>query len=418
MRTLPALALIALLLLVGCSGGGGYSSSGGGGGGGGGGQVIAGPGPNVATLTVQIGPAGPAFVNLSLVSVTICQPGSTTNCQTIDNVEVDTGSSGLRIMSTPSTAAFLQSLPQQLSGTTPVVECAQFADGFSWGPVVSADVVISSEKASGIPIHVIGAPAPFNADIPTDCSSPNPNEEDTVATFGANGLLGVGVFIQDCGNLCAGGVVPGTYYKCPANGAACTGIAQATSLQVSNPVASFTTDNNGVIVELPGVAASGAATATGALVFGIGTQSNNGLGSATVLTTDTSMGFGAIDARFNNTDYPGSTLDSGSNCLFFPDSALNVCPSGTAGAGFYCTPANNLMATLKGTNGLQVVAAFNVGNATNMILANPTWAAFPELAGPNTGSMDFGLPYFYGRNVFTAIEGMAAGGSTGPYFAY
>jgi hypothetical protein len=31
---------------------------------------------------------------------------------------------------------------------------------------------------------------------------------------------------------------------------------------------------------------------------------------------------------------------------------------------------------------------------------------------------DFGLPYFYGRNVFTAIEGMSAAGTPGPYYAY
>src|SRR5580658_6055031 len=148
-------AMLPLMFLAACGGGGsgGLSAGGGGGGSGGGGtgQTIAGPGPNVATLTVSMFQATSA--NIPYISVTVCQPG-TTNCQTIDNVEVDTGSAGLRILSTASTAAFLQSLPQQFvaNSTTPVIECAQFADGFTWGPVVSADVTISSEKASGIPI--------------------------------------------------------------------------------------------------------------------------------------------------------------------------------------------------------------------------------------------------------------------------
>jgi hypothetical protein len=31
---------------------------------------------------------------------------------------------------------------------------------------------------------------------------------------------------------------------------------------------------------------------------------------------------------------------------------------------------------------------------------------------------DWGLPFFYGRSVFTAIEGQAAGSAVGPYYAY
>ena len=54
--------------------------------------------------------------------------------------------------------------------------------------------------------------------------------------------------------------------------------------QVQNPVTLFPTDNNGTIIELPSVAASGATSVTGSLIFGIDTQSNNQSGSQTVLT--------------------------------------------------------------------------------------------------------------------------------------
>ncbi|HWZ61701.1 MAG TPA: DUF3443 family protein [Steroidobacteraceae bacterium] len=411
-------AMLPLMFLAACGGGGSGGVSGGGGGGGGTGQTIAGPGPNVAALTVSLYQV--TSVNIPYISVTVCQPGTST-CQTIDNIEVDTGSAGLRILSTASTAAFLQSLPQQLvaNTTTPVIECAQFADGFSWGPVASADVTISGETASRIPIHVIGAPAPYDNDVPSSCSSIGP-EEDTVALFGANGIIGVGATVQDCGSLCTTAVT-GAYYECPPNGAGCTPVAEPIESQVSNPVASFTTDNNGVIVELPSVAANGATSATGALVFGIGTESNNALGSATIITLDTSSGVGAFDVTFNSTDYPGSILDSGSNALFFDDSALTTCAQGTTGAGFYCTAAN-LTATITGTNGTQLTASFSVGDAATMFNATANGAAFPQLAG-SPGTMlgqlfDFGLPYFYGRNVFTAIEGMSAGGTQGPYYAY
>jgi len=412
-----AFTLSSLLMLASCGGsGGGYSTSGGGGGGGG----IAGPGPNVTTMTVDIGPAGPTFVNLPFITLTVCAPG-TNNCQTIDHIEVDTGSWGLRVIDSVLNPGLRSALPQQMVGgtTTPVVECAQFADGYSWGPVVSADVTISSEKASGIPIQIIGDPAfPGATQAPSDCTSIGP-EEDTVATFGANGLIGVGVFLQDCGSFCATGVIPGTYYQCPTNGGACTGITQATDLQVSNPVASFAADNNGVIVELPSVAAGGAATVTGALVFGIGTESNNALGGATILATDS--GSGTVTVTFGGIQYPLSALDSGSNALYFNDNSLSLCAAGTPGDGFFCTAAN-LQANIATRANTQLVANFTIGNATTMIENNPMAAAYPQLAGPigavQSQTFDFGLPYFYGRNVFNAIETLPAGGTIGPYIAY
>lgn len=413
------------LLLLGSCGGGSADRMTGGGGGGGGGQTIAGPGPNVSTLTVEM--FQPGFVNIPYISVTVCQP-NTSNCMTIDHVEVDTGSWGLRLLSTASaaTGTFLQSLPQQfVAGTNnPVVECAQFADGYTWGPVVSADVTISGEKASGIPIHVIGAPAPFTS-IPSSCSSIGA-EEDTVGLLGANGIIGVGVFAQDCGSACATGVVAGAYYSCP-SGAACSEIAEPTNLQVSNPVAAFVplsagalADNNGVIVELPSVAAAGADTATGALVFGIGTQGNNALGGAKILTTDPNSGL--FTAIFKSTSY-GGILDSGSNAYYFTDAALTLCSASSNAPGFFCE-AINLNATLTGFNGAQLNASFAIGNANAIVTANPSAAALPELGGPALNIpgqppiFTLGLPYFYGRNVFTAIENSDAGGTFGPYFAY
>ncbi|MGH7746129.1 MAG: DUF3443 family protein, partial [Candidatus Dormibacteria bacterium] len=374
---------------------------------------------NVATLTVNGGPAG--AINTAFFTVTLCAPGSTTNCATIGGIEVDTGSFGLRVIASALPTGFAQSLPTQVAGSVPVVECAQFADGYSWGPVKNADVTISSETAANIPIHVMGDPAFPSATIPADCKSPVPNEEDTVSTFGANGILGVGPFIEDCGSGCAAPPQPGVFYPyfvCPPNGAACTHTTEALNLQVVNPVAFFASDNNGVIVELPSTA-TGATSATGMLVFGIGTEGNNSLGSATVLTTDPVTG--VITVNFNGTSYPMSFLDSGSNGNFFTDSALSVCASGTAGAGFYCSDASNLSAMLVGANGMQLTATFSINNATTLFSTYPSGTVFPTLGGPVPGApqtFDFGLPFFYGRNVFTAIEGRNTPGGMGPYIAY
>ena len=51
---------------------------------------------NQLAVTVSGGPSGNA-VNTLYTTVTICVPGTTT-CQTIDNIQVDTGSFGLRVL--------------------------------------------------------------------------------------------------------------------------------------------------------------------------------------------------------------------------------------------------------------------------------------------------------------------------------
>jgi hypothetical protein len=51
---------------------------------------------------------------------------------------------------------------------------------------------------------------------------------------------------------------------------------------------------------------------------------------------------------------------------------------------------------------------------------NPTFAAFDNVVAPDAlpDSFDFGMPFFYGRNVFNAIEGMPTPVGDGPYFAF
>src|SRR2546430_12231001 len=90
---------------------------------------------NVLPIAVNAGPTNNAL-NQPFVSVTICVPG-TSNCQTIGGILIDTGSMGLRILSSAVTLP----LPQQTgAGGAPVVECLPFVDGFTWGPVQTADI--------------------------------------------------------------------------------------------------------------------------------------------------------------------------------------------------------------------------------------------------------------------------------------
>ena len=370
------------------------------------------PAANVASVVVNAGPTSTSpDVNTLLTTVTVCTPGSTTNCQTINNIEVDTQSFGLRILA----SALNLALPvQSAAAGGSLVECTAFADGYSWGPVALADVQIGGESASSVPVQIIGDPNFSN--VPAGCSAQAPTEEDTVATFGANGILGIGVFDQDCGTQCVTAVDNGFYYACTST--LCQPAAVPSASQVTNPVSLFATDNNGSIIVLPSVAEQGAATLTGSLIFGIDTQSNNASGSETVLTVDPQFGY--LTATFNGQPLTMSFIDSGSNGIYFTDTAIPQCTDPNF-SQFYCPASTlSLTVTLQGTNGVVAEIGFSVDNAQTLGANNPTFIVLPALAGtfPTAGTFDFGLPFYYGRRVATALESGTTTLGSGPYVAY
>ena len=363
-------------------------------------------GTNVAPITVNTGPSNSPFLyaNGAFTSVTVCVPGTST-CQTIDEVLVDTGSFGLRLVSAP---VLTLSLPQEKAADgNPMVECLQFLQSYTWGPVQTADIQIAGEKASAVPIQVL---SDSDYVVPSSCSSPSgDNSTDTVANLGANGILGIGQLPQDCGVNATCPAVANQYYSCASATAACTAVSATVVQQVQNPVSLFATDNNGVIIELPKVTEA-ETTVSGSLVFGIGTESNNGLGSATVYDADpNTLNF---STSFNGANYSDAAfIDSGSNGYFFPDSSIAPC------APYYC-PASTakLSATTQGFTTGKGTVDFSIANAD--ALFSPNDAAYGDLGGPASGYFDWGLPFFYGQNVFVAIEGASTPGGPGPYWAY
>ena len=103
--------------------------------------------------------------------------------------------------------------------------------------------------------------------------------------------------------------------------------------QLQNPVWRFPRDNNGSLITLPSVPSPGLTVASGSLIFGIGTQANNGLGSARVLRTDN---VGNISTRFGGSTYD-AYVDSGTNGFYFLDSATTGIPTcRKPDDGFYC----------------------------------------------------------------------------------
>jgi len=372
---------------------------------------------NLQPITVDAGPQPQTFtaINEAFTSVTVCVPNTNT-CQTIDHVLVDTGTSGLRLLSSVLTIPLP---PQNDSSGNPLDECAVFLDGYTWGPVSLADIVIAGEKAASAPVQVM-IPASGSPPVPGSCSSQTmgPNQGNSVAALGANGIIGLGLFQQDCGSTCVtNSGPPYQYYDCPSSG--CIPTTVTLVQQVPNPVTMFTLDNNGVLIFLPAVRNGGVSSQSGQLIFGIGTQSNNSLQSATVYTVpDSGPNKGDITTTFNGVSYPGF-LDSGSKGIFFLDTATTGIPTCTGQNSLWYCPVSspdNLSATIQGANGNQGVVNFSIENTDVLLKTSNT--AFSTLGGPQPGSFDFGLSFFYGKVVFTAIENKITPGGQGPFVAY
>ena len=357
--------------------------------------------------------------NMLYVSATICLPGSqgSTQCSTVDHMLLDTGSIGVRVMASALDSTLASRLPAQTGATddptggAPIAQCAPFASGYTWGPVKRADVAIGGKTAGNLPIQVIGESA--YATGLASCVPRGGTDLSTVAELGANGVIGIGHRARDFPSA-AQSASPAYYYYC-VSPSSCTRTRVPLDTQVMNPVANFTSDNNGTIIRLPALPSDGQATATGELVFGVGTRQNNVLPStANVVPVDQTGFFTTI---YKGKSFVQSAIDSGSGANFFQDSTI---PVSKYSLMYIPTSALSLTAALKPSNGsaTSVEASFQVGNAMNLMASQ--YAAFDSLGAYQTLSNYFlwGLPFFFGRSVYTVLEGAKIGKQTGPFVAF
>ena len=375
------------------------------------------------------GTAGAANnANVPYVSIKICSPGSTTNCQTIDHVEVDTGSSGIR-MASAALSATLQpgkGLPPVTvtapGGTTAtaLTECEVYVSSYAYGPVVSADIYIAGKLVKNANMQVFGTPG---YTVPTGCSSQGGTETDTVQAFGGNGLIGIGFDLID----------QGLFFDCQTSSTS-TCVADASSYAgVPSIVPLFSSDNNGVVIKLPPVAAAGSTTpVVGTLTFGVSTQANNTPAAATLAIVNDNNG--TFQTQIGGT-WSSAYIDSGTFVMFFNDPAdklLTVCSTTSPNTGFYCpsTPQSiPLVVANAGTQTSLGTLTYQVGNADQVNTA--ATMAFSNIAGPTSTTstlngtyVAYGLSFFYGRNMYflfnsktapgTGLGGTATSTVTGP----
>ena len=433
--------------------------------------------PNVQnTVPVTVGPNLAGFPNGIFTSVTVCDPEVypvgqnplggpplTQPCQTIDNILVDTGSVGLRLLESEAVDSLALPVVADSNNNT-LYECVQFADmSYVWGTVARATIQMAGETASqvpviynpanpgqsnteiantGIPIQIIVSPVTTPTAVPADClSSPAtggaPFAADSLQTLGANGILGVGSFLQDCGSACASTSPPNQYYYCPSNLCSVASVAQ--DVQLWNPVAAFTSDNNGLLLTLPLPASGASAPVTGSLIFGNGTQSDNALGQAEIFGIDAYGNFPEVTFSLTYPGSPpsllvnylspqnGSYLDTGSPAFYFSDAQSLGIPECLNASGeplrLYCPPylTSGFAAQVFGTNKTQTNFAWNIDNGTSLLSSgNLVLTTLGGDSGIDASSdyVDLGLPFFLGNTVFVGFAGSAAYDPQGQLITY
>jgi Protein of unknown function (DUF3443) len=349
---------------------------------------------------------GNSVPNVLYTKVAIC--GATSNCETIDKIQVDTGSAGLRL--------FRQALPASapltplMRGQSPVGECQSFASGSAWGQVETTMLVLAAEPAVSVSVQVVDAtfgkqPPPFPCGA-GDWGSP--------LDIHANGILGIGVDASDSG----------LYFICGNN--ACSTLTPQASERVSNPVLLLPLDNNGVIVNLPDVPETGQATANGTLVLGVGTQVDN---DPTTYSANPRLivNLNPADPLFASTTADGQTYsefaaDTGSNAFYFTDSNLAKCPSifsPILPSPWYCPMLpRNIGVQVAKTGGSQWPFQLYVRDEST--LAATQNLALNDLAGDLGDPALFiaGLPFFYGKQVYIGYAGKTSSLGSGPLYAY
>lgn len=400
---------------------------------------------NNLRVVVEDGPHGfslSANANVLYATVTVCVPGGTpgnpADCQTIDHVQVDTGSVGLRVLASKVQSLNLPKVQLSQGPVTEAWECFPFVIGGLWGPNAVADVHMGNQTATVLPVQLIEDRTNAAVQPTPDCiSAADNNILASASALGSNGILGIGSTTLDCGQNCVAGNYTGSfvqYYSCPPNATsvgACAPTAVQANQQVYNPVAALPAAyNNGVVLKMPAVTDPGAATASGELIFGLNTVANNAVpAGATQVVLGTNPNNMAsylnVTTRYNGSTYLSSYLDTGTNGLFFTDNTIARC----TGATWYC-PQNTLSVSAVISDGDNpalnpVNVSFQIGNAEALFSTNNT--AFHDAAGAPPASANaqpgaalsfaWGMPFFYGRQVYLSIW-QQAGAVNAPWYAW
>lgn len=374
---------------------------------------------NVVPLIADAGYNGNG-TNRSYITITLCQSG-TENCQTIDHILVDSGSTGLRINQSALTLTGLTPITYQ---GIPVYECMLYGAGYGYGPAVTGDLKLANEVASNIPIQIFYDTTQVN--VPDSCSQSTTNFAN-LNNSGAHGIIGINPYSNPNNQYTAGGVFACTTPE----SSSCTLVPSPDTNLIPltvNPISAFAQDNNGAIFDLPNVPTATNTPIIGSLIFGLNTQNNNQV-PTTSITKVPGNPTESFPVGFFNA-YSGSVngiaiFDSGTPLYAFYYTGMAACPITGILSGYYCPNPSpqNWNSLIQGYNSTTITnVSVPILNYTNNSGINDTLIPYlGAISDANSNLTIYGLTFFFGQKIYLGFMGQTGNQTpigTGPAWAY
>ncbi|WP_175949411.1 DUF3443 family protein [Burkholderia vietnamiensis] len=363
------------------------------------------PAPTGANNILPVSVQTPNYdINRALVSVTVCVPG-TSQCETVDNVMLDTGSVGLRLQRSalkhPERFAAMAGPDAHA-----LAECYRFVSSAAWGIVTRVDLRLAAIQASNIPIQIVDEANASYGDHPRPDSCLKGGKPTS------NGTLGIAaVSLNDCKDPCFISLKSPRYYECTAGTCAPIAKAVAANFRIVHPIAALASDNNGYVLDVQPVPESGAKAARGTLTLGIGTRRNNALDVTNVVDLAPN---GTFTTVWNGQSYPASYFDTGTEEYYFATAPVGA---RECGSHWCATPEAEFSATLKGRT-TDATTKFRVGESATLVRSGKgVFRNVAIVAHKDSRAFVWGMPFFIGRKVFVKLtEG--ANGSGNAFYAF
>ncbi len=341
--------------------------------------------------------------NVPYITVKICKPGvvpvNTEYCQVIDHVMIDTGSFGLKINQSALSGDFTSSLPTLNDiHNNPVYTCAQYGSGYMFGSDNYADIYISGEKSSNMPIQIINDGNQSN--LPIQCTSTG--KFNNLANYGAKAILGINPSVYLSNDFFDNFTYTNGQYQLIMGS---SDIIESINV---NPIIGFKTDNNGMIFNLPPAASNQNVNLYGTITFGLNTQANNIINATKVISNTTGGQFYAQNISPTEGEITEAIIDTGTNGFMF-NSDLRLCQR----SNIYCpnTPTSWVTQAF-GVNSL--LSPINITQQISNSQGKNQIAPFMGMARPNSQGIIYGMPFLFGKTIFMSFESTQTALGTGP----
>lgn len=339
-------------------------------------------------------------INTMYVSIILCTNNAGTNCQTIDNIILDTGSFGLKINKSALAESFVLQMPRVITSDDKMVyACNTFGSGYVFAEEHYGVLKLDNTMTDDVIVQVIeNSPT---AEIPDSCIAKGPF--DNFESFGANGILGVNPAIS----LNNSSIL---LYKKNVNG-----IYEALSLDDesrvpilnNNPLPNLSNNNNGFVISIPPVTQNTNTNVSGTMILGVNTSSMNQVTDKTNLVVASEADLSSVcnsACFYSQITNPESTIpavfDSGTNGWVFMNDDLRQCSYGFCPDTPFTWVSTVYSYDFAANESYQVTGVItkdenNPSGETVSFSVMPGWGYYNR-----SNETLYGSPFFFGKNVY------------------